>query len=92
MSFEVTLFEAILKELGEEMFVLGEGDHAVAHVAGREHLEVFAETAGGASVVGDGDDGGEVADDAGRVGMRWGGGFGSRTGCCFGVSSAAGVG
>jgi hypothetical protein len=46
------------------VFVFGERDHAVAHVAGREHLEVFAEAAGGASVVGDGDDGGEVADEA----------------------------
>ena len=66
VAFELALVEAELEELGEEVLVLGEGDHAVADVAGREHLEVFAETAGGAAVVGDGDDGGEVADDAGE--------------------------
>ncbi len=68
VAFEVALVEAVLEELGEEVLVLGEGDHAVADVAGGKHFEVFAETAGGAAVVGDGDDGGEVADDAGRVG------------------------
>jgi hypothetical protein len=49
------------------MLVLGEGDHAVADIAGREHVEVLAETAGGAAVVSDGDDRGEVAD---YVGLR----------------------
>ncbi len=66
VAFELALAEAELEELGEEMLVFGEGDHAVADVAGREHLEVFAETAGGAAVVGDGDYSGEVADDAGE--------------------------
>ena len=65
MAFEVALVEAVLEEAGEQVFVLGEGDHAVADVAGGEHVEVFAETAGGASVVSDGDDGGEIPDDAG---------------------------
>ena len=74
MSFQITLFEAKLKEFREEMFVFGEGDHAVADVAGREHLEVVAEAAGGASVVGDGDDGGEVADEAGVFGAGFGAG------------------
>ena len=67
MSIEGALVEAVLEELGEEMLVLREGDHAVADVAGREHVEVFAEAAGGATVVGDGDDGGKVADDAGKL-------------------------
>ena len=66
VAFEVAMLKAILKEFGEQMLILGEGDHAVAHIAGREHLEVFAQTAGGAAVVGDGDDGGEVADEAGK--------------------------
>jgi hypothetical protein len=65
VTFEGALLEAVLEELGEEVLVFAEGDHAVADVAGREHFEVFAETAGGASVVGDGDDGGEIADEAG---------------------------
>ena len=72
VAAELALLEAVLEELGEEVLVFGEGDHAVAEVAGGEHVEVFAETAGGAAVVGDGDDGGEVADDAGdgRGGLR----------------------
>ncbi len=66
VTFEVALGEAVLEELGEEGFVLGEGDEAVAEVAGGKHFEVFAEAAGGATVVGDGDDGGELADEAGE--------------------------
>jgi hypothetical protein len=65
VAFEFTLLETELEELREQVFVLGERDHAVADVAGREHLEVFAEPAGRASVVGDGDDGGEIVDAAG---------------------------
>ena len=63
VAFEVALREAVLEETGEEMLVFGERDHAVADVAGGEHVEVFAEAAGGAAVVGDGDDGGEVGDE-----------------------------
>ena len=64
VAFELALLEAELEEFGEQVLVLGEGDHAVADVAGGQHVEVGAEAAGGAAVVGDGDDGGEVADDA----------------------------
>ncbi len=67
VAFEVAGGEAVLEEAGEEGFVLGEGDEAVADVAGGKHLEVFAETTRGAAVVGDGDDGGEVADEGGEV-------------------------
>lgn len=70
VAFEVALFEAVLEEAGEEVLVFGEGDHAVTDVAGRKHLEVFAEAAGGAAVVCDRDDRGEVADHAGVVGGR----------------------
>ena len=66
VAFEVALREAVLEELGEQVLVLGERDHAVADVAGGKHVEVFAQAAGGAAVVGDGDDGGELADEAGR--------------------------
>ena len=69
VAFEVTLLEAVLEEAGEEVLVFGESDHAVADVAGGKHFEVFAEAAGGASVVGNGDYGGEVADEAGEVGQ-----------------------
>ena len=74
VAFEVALIEAVLKEPGEEMLVFGERDHAVADVAWGKHLEVFAEAAGGSAIVADGDDGGELADDAGVVGgCRWAG-------------------
>ena len=56
--------EAMVEERARRCFFFAEGDHAVAQVAGGEHVEVFAEAAGGAAVVGDGDDGGEVGDAA----------------------------
>jgi hypothetical protein len=68
VAFEIAVLKAILKEAGEEVLIFGERDHAVADVSGRQHFEIFAETAGGATVVRDGDDSGEVADDAGEVG------------------------
>ena len=67
VAFEVAVGEAVLEEAGEEVFVLGEGDEAVADVAGGKHVEVFAEAARGAAVVGDGDDGGELADEGGEI-------------------------
>ena len=67
VAFEIAVGEAVLEEAGEEGFVLGEGDEAVADVAGGQHLEVFAEAAGGTAVVGDGDDGREFADECGKV-------------------------
>ncbi len=67
VATEAAAFEAVLEEAGEQMLVFGKGDQAIADVAWGEHLELFAEPAGGATVVGDGDDGGEVADKTGRV-------------------------
>jgi hypothetical protein len=55
------------------MLVLGEGNHAVADVAWREHVEVFAESAGGAAVVGYRDDGGQVANEVGTIAVQGGG-------------------
>ena len=90
VALQAALMEAVLEEAGEQELVLGERDHTVAHVAGREHVEFFAETAGGATVVCDGDDGGEVADEAGKVGgerirlgigVAEGDGFGGVAGC-----------
>jgi hypothetical protein len=67
VALQVTVGEAVLEEAGEESFVLGESDEAVADVAGGKHVEVFAEAAGGAAVVGDGDNGGELADEGGEI-------------------------
>jgi hypothetical protein len=55
------------------VLILGDGDHAIADVAWREHVEVFAESAGGAAVVGYGDDGGKVADEVGTIAVQGGG-------------------
>lgn len=49
------------------MLIFGERNHAVADIAGGKHLEVFAETTGGTTIVGDGDNGGEVANEAERA-------------------------
>jgi hypothetical protein len=65
MSLQIARGESVLKELAEEVFILRERDHAVADVARGEDVEVFAEAAGGATVVGDGDDRGEIADGSG---------------------------
>ena len=81
VAFEVALGEAVLEEAAEQVLVLGEGDEAVADVAGGKHVEVFAEAAGGATVVGDGDDGGELADEGGEIlegGVSERGGAGGR--------------
>jgi len=91
VAFEAAVMEAVLEEACEQELVLGERDHAVADVAGGEHVEFFAEAAGGATVIGDGDDGGKVADEAGKVrgvrvrmgiGVAEGNGVGGATGCC----------
>jgi hypothetical protein len=62
--------EAVAEEAGDQAFVFGKGDHAVAEVAGRQHVEVAAETSAGASIVGDGNDGCEVGDEGGAGGDR----------------------
>ena len=45
-DLELTLIEAILEQLREQMLILGQRDHAVPDVTWREHLEVFAQPAG----------------------------------------------
>ena len=67
MAVKIPLLEAVLKQPGEEMFILGERDHAVPHVTGRQHVEVFPKPSGGAAIVGYGDDGGEVRDGVGGI-------------------------
>ena len=56
----VAVLEAVLEEGAHQRLRLGEGGDAVAHVSRREHAHVLAQAAGGAAVVADGDDGGEV--------------------------------
>jgi hypothetical protein len=51
------------------MLVLRERDHAVADVTGRKHVELFTEATRGATVISDGDDSREAADEAGDVGL-----------------------
>ena len=56
--------KAILEKLSEQSFVLGECDHAIADIAGGEHAIFAAEAAGAASVIGDGNDCGEIGNGA----------------------------
>ena len=63
VAFKVALVEAVAEKAGDEALVFGEGDHAVAEVAGGQHVEVAAQASAGAAIVGDGDDGGQVGDE-----------------------------
>ena len=61
VAFESTPgIEAVLEQAGEEGAILGESHHAVADIAGRKYVEFATETTGTATVVSDGDDGGDV--------------------------------
>ena len=60
--------ETVLEEAGKQRGVFAEGDHAVAYVAGREHVEFAAQASGTAAVVGHGDDGGDVQRGNGGAG------------------------
>ena len=54
--------EAVLKEPGQERGVFAEGDHAIANVARRQHVELAAEASGAAAIVGHSNDRGDVDD------------------------------
>src|SRR5437870_12093928 len=54
------VLEPVLEQAREQRLIFGERDHAVADVSGREHIELAAEAARAAAVVGDGDDGSHV--------------------------------
>lgn len=54
--------ETVLKEAAEQRFVGRQCDQTVADVAGREDVVVAAQAAGAASVVRDGDDGGQIGE------------------------------
>ena len=65
VAFErVAAAEAVGEELGQQVLFFAERHHAVAQVAGRQHVEVLAQAAGGAAVVGHRDHGGQVGDQA----------------------------
>ena len=69
VAFEAGAFvEAMLEELGEQSLILAEGDDAIANVAGREHVEFFAQASAGASVIANRDYGAEIANH----GRAWG--------------------
>jgi hypothetical protein len=59
--------KAILKEPSEQGFVFGKRHHAIANVAGREDAVLAAQTPGAATVIGDGNNGGEIGDRAVRM-------------------------
>jgi len=67
VTLEVSLGESVLEELREEVLILRKRDHTVADIAGREHVEFFAESARRATIVRDGDDSREAADEAGEL-------------------------
>jgi hypothetical protein len=60
VSRQVAVGEAVLEEAAEERLVVGEGDEAIADVAGRQHPQLAAQPPGRAAVVGHGDDGRDV--------------------------------
>jgi hypothetical protein len=51
--------ETVLKKTGEQRRILAQRHQAIADVARRQHIEVAAQAAGAATIVGDGDDGGD---------------------------------
>ena len=54
--------EAMVEEPDQQVLFLAERHHAVAQVAGGQHVEAFAQAAGGAAVVGYRNHGGQVGD------------------------------
>ena len=57
---QLAAIEAVPEEPVHERLVLGQGDQAVADVAGRRHREVAPQAAAGAAVVGQRDDRGDL--------------------------------
>ena len=55
-----TARKTILEEVAEQGLVGGERDQAVADITRRQNVVVAAQAAGAATIVGDGDDGGEI--------------------------------
>jgi hypothetical protein len=51
MPLQVAMLEAKLKQLRQQVLVLGERHHAVPDVSRRQHLEVFSKSPGRAAVI-----------------------------------------
>ena len=52
--------KTVLKKAAEKGFIFRKGDHTIADVAGRKDAILAAQTAGAATVIGHGNDRGEV--------------------------------
>ena len=64
VPFESRSFsEAVAEELGEQGLVFAQGDDAVAYVARGKHVEFFAQTATGATIVADRNHGAQISND-----------------------------
>src|SRR5579864_4743876 len=64
MSFKVAgAGEAILKKLGEKVFVFRERNEAIANVARRQHSQLTAQTPARSAVITYGDERGEIRDE-----------------------------
>lgn len=67
--------EAVLDDAGPGLapvVVAAQRGQRLAQIAGRQHAQLVAQPPAGAAVVGDGDDGGEVAGDPAQRGERGG--------------------
>jgi len=93
VALQAALVEAVLEEAGEQELVSERATMQLRMSPGGSMLSSSRETAGGAPVVCDGDDGGEVADEAGKVGGEPNqAGIGVAEGDGFGgVAAAAGA-
>ena len=54
--------KTVLKQASHQRFVFRQRHHAVADIAGRQHAIFATQTAGAATIVGDGHNGGKVGD------------------------------
>ena len=52
--------KAVLKQPREQRRILAQGHHAVADIAGRQHIELAPQAAGTAAIVGHRDDRGDI--------------------------------
>ena len=67
-----SLLESMLEQLFERGVHGRNGREAIANIPGRQHAEFSSEPAGTAAFVHHGDDGGEVINTGGALGLRFG--------------------
>src|SRR5271170_1667602 len=68
MPFQIAMLEAKLKQLRQQVLILGERHHAIPNVSRRQHLHVFAQPSGRAAIVGYCHNRRQLANDASQVG------------------------